>query len=76
MTTRKYVLDNEPLCRGCAAKGRLRRATQVDHIKRLVDGGNNDPDNLQPLCKDCHDAKTATENGSVKVTIGVDGYAV
>mgnify|MGYP003633463688 FL=1 len=35
---------------------------QVDHIKRLVDGGLHDPDNLQALSKEAHRLKTALEN--------------
>ena len=47
-------------CQGCGRAGRL----EVDHIVALEDGG--DPwafDNLQALCKACHQAKTRTERG-------------
>src|SRR5574343_544961 len=58
---RAIVLASEPLCRHCNAQGRTTAATQVDHIVpierapqlRLVRS------NLQPLCDDCHGAKTA-----------------
>ncbi len=32
--------------------------TEVDHIKPLIYGGNNDETNLQTLCRDCHKVKT------------------
>jgi 5-methylcytosine-specific restriction enzyme A len=55
-------LRSHPLCRSCESKGRLTSATIVDHIKdhrgdvRLF----WDPNNHQPMCKRCHDAKTAS----------------
>lgn len=39
-------------------------ATEVDHILELDAGGSNTLDNLQPLCKPCHQAKTAAYNRS------------
>jgi 5-methylcytosine-specific restriction protein A len=38
------------------------RATEVDHIIELAAGGTNTIDNVQPLCKECHKAKTARFN--------------
>ncbi|HEL3259255.1 HNH endonuclease signature motif containing protein [Stenotrophomonas maltophilia] len=58
---RAVVLAREPLCRCCAGQGRVRAATEVDHIDG--DDGNNADSNLQPLCRPCHSAKTARENG-------------
>lgn len=43
-------------------------AEVVDHITPLTAGGTNDESNLQALCKQCHDRKTATEDG------GFGGY--
>jgi len=37
-------------------------ATQVDHIIELAIGGTNTLDNLQPLCRPCHTAKTVSFN--------------
>ena len=54
-----------PLCVWCKQEGRIVRATVVDHIvphrgdrKRFWDRTN-----WQPMCKRCHDAKTAREDG-------------
>ncbi|WP_330547708.1 HNH endonuclease [Caminicella sporogenes] len=62
---RKKVLTKHPLCVECEEKGRLTPATVVDHI--VPHHGNEalfwDEDNLQSLCKSCHDRKTAKEDG-------------
>src|SRR5690606_35107910 len=51
------------LCRSCAARGRTVVATVVDHI--IAHQGDEslfwDVGNWQPLCKRCHDRKTAAE---------------
>ncbi len=59
--TREAVLEAEPLCRSCAARGLTVAAREVDHIQPLHCGGTNAYDNLQPLCGACHRAKTAAE---------------
>lgn len=39
------------------------RVMEVDHIKRVADGGHEfDESNLRTLCKHCHQEKTAEEN--------------
>lgn len=39
------------------------RSLEVDHIERVADGGHPfDPANLQTLCSECHQDKTAREN--------------
>lgn len=58
---RAAQLAREPLCRHCAALGRVKAATDVDHIDG--DDANNDLGNYQSLCGPCHSAKTARENG-------------
>ena len=59
---RAAILAAEPLCRRCRQRGFTVAAVQVDHVTPLHLGGSDtDPDNLQPLCLDCHDAKTARE---------------
>lgn len=58
---REVVLRREPLCRLCSRIGRVQLAYAVDHIDG--DSGNNDLDNLQPLCLSCHSRKTARSDG-------------
>ena len=42
------------------------RATDVDHVIELAAGGTNTIDNVQPLCKACHQAKTSKFNSTQK----------
>ena len=58
---RDEVLADEPLCRSCKAEGIATIATTVDHIVPKHKGGGDERSNLQPLCNDCHKAKTAKE---------------
>lgn len=58
---RADVLAGEPLCRHCARDGKTTAATDVDHIDD--DATNNDPANLQPLCRRCHSVKTVADQG-------------
>ena len=56
---RASILMDEPLCRGC----KLAVATVIDHIKAVRSGGEFwDLENLQPLCKRCHNSKSGREN--------------
>lgn len=59
---RKYralYLNEHPFCISCG-----RRSYVVDHIKDHKGDVNLfwDEENHQPMCKRCHDAKTAREN--------------
>jgi 5-methylcytosine-specific restriction protein A len=58
-------LQAHPLCEECRRKGKIRAAEVVDHI--VPHKGNMrlfwDRSNWQALCKGCHDAKTAREDG-------------
>ena len=66
---RASVLNGEPLCRHCAARGIVTEATDVDHISG--DPGDNSSENLQPLCHSCHSRKTASDHGK-RVSMGCD----
>jgi len=59
---RESVLLEEPLCRSCAADGKVEVAVLVDHIQPVKAGGEFwDRDNLQPLCNLCHERKSHAE---------------
>lgn len=64
---RRYVLSLDPMCRKCMRE----IATEVDHIKRKVDGGSDDVENLQGLCHECHKIKTLRENSESRRGGGV-----
>lgn len=69
---RASVLHSEPLCRICKARGILTQATDVDHVSG--DPSDNTPENLQPLCHECHSLKTARDHGKdVYMGCDVDG---
>jgi 5-methylcytosine-specific restriction protein A len=57
------MLSEHPLCVECERQGRITPATVVDHI--VPHKGNLelfwDENNLQAICKRCHDGKTAGE---------------
>ncbi len=65
---RKQVLTKQPLCVECLKVKRITPATVVDHIKPHKGDADLffDVSNLQPLCKSCHDRKTAKEDGRWK----------
>jgi 5-methylcytosine-specific restriction protein A len=62
---REGFLKHNPLCKSCEARGKITAATVVDHIKPHK--GDKvlfwERANWQPLCKQCHDRKTATDDG-------------
>ena len=62
---RRAVLQERPFCAACLANGRYTPAEVVDHIAPHKGDARLffDRDNLQPLCKICHDRKTASEDG-------------
>jgi len=54
---RRWFMVN-PLCVQCKAEGRVRLATELDHIVAIANGGKDDDSNRQGLCFDCHMRKT------------------
>ncbi|WP_340080684.1 HNH endonuclease [Streptococcus agalactiae] len=67
---RLRYLKLHPLCVYCQRKGRLTKATVVDHI--TPHRGDQDlfwnQTNWQSLCKSCHDRKTKTADRYVEYT--------
>lgn len=64
-TLRRRLLSANPLCVMCQAKGIVTIATQLDHIKAIVNGGDARPDDegYQGLCDACHTAKSRADLG-------------
>ena len=74
---RKQVFAEQPICVACKAKGRVTVATQVDHIVALVNGGEDEHENRQALCSECHTEKTRRDLGQrERVTFDADGRVV
>lgn len=59
--TRAAFLKIYPLCEMCKRQGKYTLATEVHHIKAMVDGGTSEFENLMPLCKSCHSRITRSE---------------
>lgn len=67
---RRVILSMSPVCRMCLSdSGVYTEAKVVDHIEPHRGDPKLfwDKENLQPLCKPCHDAKTALETRSAPV---------
>lgn len=85
---RKLALQRDcGLCQTCRKAGRVRPATEVDHIVSKAAAEQmgwdasriNAVENLQAICSPCHKEKTAQENGKTykpKPTYGADGWPV
>jgi 5-methylcytosine-specific restriction protein A len=59
---REFILRRDRyLCQACLKDNRYTEATHVDHITPKAKGGTDDDDNLQSLCRPCHEAKTTRE---------------
>jgi len=58
---RNAYLAEHPLCEWCESAGKVTRATEVDHIIALQDGGAIDG-SLQSLCHPCHARKTKADD--------------
>jgi len=75
----KAFRAKNPLCVYCLQVGKTTEATVVDHIQPHL--GNvklfNDPNNLQSLCKRCHNSvKAREESRGYAVGCGADGLPI
>ena len=52
-------LKRKGACASCYLKIDAGKAWDIDHILPVALGGTNKPENLQILCKPCHQSKTA-----------------
>ncbi|ERS12017.1 DNAse [Marinobacter sp. EN3] len=60
---RLQILERDKgLCQICLPEGKVMPAVAVDHIVPKAEGGNDDPENLQAICKRCHKLKTEMES--------------
>ena len=70
-------LQDRPLCVHCEAKGRVTKATTLDHIRPRSQGGTEDETNLQGLCDRCHNIKSLADRGhKPRPRIGPDGWPI
>lgn len=59
---RAALFARSPWCVQCQEEGRRVLATIRDHRMPLAEGGTDEDNNIQALCRDCHDIKTASES--------------
>ena len=59
---KKRQLERQPFCEECLKNGQRKKATMVDHIVPIKQGGDKFSfSNLQSLCWACHSRKSAQE---------------
>lgn len=62
-------------CLDCKSTGRVRLATDVDHIQPKAKGGTDALDNLQAIHRDCHRVKSMIDQGHTPPRYyGTDGW--
>lgn len=61
MARREAWFNEHPLCVMCSTEGRVGAAVIFDHVVPLWKGGADDDTNVQGLCQEHSDAKTAAE---------------
>lgn len=61
----------------CQICERVTQSGDCDHITPEAKGGKTEMENLQWLCRTCHEAKTIRDSGGTpKVAIGIDGWPI
>lgn len=67
-STKRYMerlLDFNGRCAGCDCKCGGANGLEWDHVIPIAMGGDDTIENLQPLCKGCHRAKTSDDVANV-----------
>ena len=54
------------LCLQCYKQGTIREGRHTDHIIQKKLGGSDNEDNLQTLCDQCHNRKSAIEGNAMQ----------
>lgn len=67
---RAQVLVEEPLCRECLKHDRVSPTQVADHIVPKAEGGSDDRNNYQGLCRPCDARKTACEAARARARNG------
>ena len=58
----KDFKERNPVCVKCKEKGIVKASAVTDHIQRVNAGGDHyNEDNLQALCRSCHNSKSGKE---------------
>ncbi|MDR5802573.1 HNH endonuclease [Caballeronia sp. LZ001] len=57
----RILLRDGGLCQVCKRAGRVALAAEVDHRVPRSQGGTDDDENLQSICRKCHATKTGSE---------------
>lgn len=60
-----HLLTFEGKCADCQCKTGGANGLEWDHVTPLAMGGDDTLDNLQPLCRACHKAKTAQDKAHI-----------
>lgn len=60
---RKFILDRDPYCKRCDGRGIVTPSTVANHITKARDDLTRffDPNNLEGVCKPCHDSDIQSE---------------
>lgn len=61
----KRLAEFSDCCAECGIKTGKAAGLEWDHIIPLAMHGRDELDNLQPLCRGCHKAKTAGDKGDI-----------
>jgi 5-methylcytosine-specific restriction protein A len=56
---RDFILKRDRyLCQSCLRAKRYTKATEVDHINSRASGGDESEENLEGICRACHETKS------------------